>query len=392
LCVLPSSGQNLLTGVNGAPPSLVGSDLAVIEAKDPRKDLPCTAISSKPLLGFDLRFHSGFDVSVPLKELAGTENQLTMVFRVAPVDKPEQAVWFNHKVRVPSIEAEAKGDAYLQGFFDVGEGKYQVDWLMRDRSERVCSSYWEIEAQLPPKDKQLAMMLLPGQVAATDKEQFVDEPPVTRADPGNPVNVKVLVNFAPQNSLASSLQPADTTALISILRCLQREPRFTRFSVVAFNLQEQKVLYRQQAGDFIDIPAIGDALKSLQLGRVDFAKMQQKNGETEFLANLLKTELITDDNPDAVIIAGPKAMLEQNVPPEQLRSVGDPTFPVFYMNYSLNPQLTPWRDAISNAVRHMRGQEYTISRPRDLWNAVTDIVGKVVRSKSEKRATSAALH
>src|SRR5689334_16332936 len=53
---------------------LFNSDAAILEAEDSRKDLPCTVTSVKPQLGFDLKFHSGYEVSVPLKELAGTEN------------------------------------------------------------------------------------------------------------------------------------------------------------------------------------------------------------------------------------------------------------------------------------------------------------------------------
>ncbi len=53
---------------------------------EPRQDLPCSVISIKPVLGFDLRFHSGYEVSVPLKELAGSENMLTILFRVSTID------------------------------------------------------------------------------------------------------------------------------------------------------------------------------------------------------------------------------------------------------------------------------------------------------------------
>src|SRR5215208_830744 len=56
---------------------LFNSDAAILESEDTRKDLPCTVTPVKPQLGFDLKFHAGYDVSVPLKELAGSENQLT---------------------------------------------------------------------------------------------------------------------------------------------------------------------------------------------------------------------------------------------------------------------------------------------------------------------------
>jgi hypothetical protein len=349
-------------------------------------------LPSKPALGFDLKFHSGFDISVPLKELAGTENLLTIVFRVVPENRKDAPVYFTQKIRVPAIEEDAKGDAYLQGSFDIGEGKYQVEWLMRDRSERVCASFWETDAALPNKDKSLAMSIQPGEVAPSEREEFTDEPPVERNAADGPLSVKVLVNFAPQNSSAASLQPADTTALVSILRSIQREPKITKFSVVAFNLQEQKVLYRQESSDHIDFPAIGESLKGLQLGRVDVAKLAQKNSEAEFLGELIRNEFKAEGvSPDGMIIAGPKVMLNGNVPQDSLRVVGEPDYPVFYMNYNLYPQMTPWRDSIGNAVRFFKGQEFTISRPRDLWFAVSEMVTKIVKWKAGKRPASAAL-
>lgn len=385
----PSRAQTMLHSATGGPPTIVGSDLAVLEADEPRQDLPCVVTPTKPALGFDLKFHSGYEISLPLKELAGAENLLSIIFRVIPADSPYSPVYFTHKIRVPQIEEEAKGDAYLQGSFDLGEGKYKVEWLMRDRSERVCASSWETIAELPVKDKQLAMAMGAGAVAASEIEQFNDEPPVVR-DAQEGVKVKVLVNFAPQNRDAATLQPVDTSALVSILRQFQREPRIATFSVVAFNLQQQRVLYRQDAADHIDLPAIGKSLESLQLGRVDIGSLQNKDREAQFLGELIRSEVTADAEPDALIFAGPKAMTESNVPDGTLRLAGAPGYPVFYMNYNLYPQTTPWRDSIGNAVKFFKGQEFTISRPRDLWFAVTEIVSKVVKLKSGKGAASAA--
>ncbi|MFN9085512.1 MAG: acetyltransferase, partial [Acidobacteriota bacterium] len=134
---------------SGGPVRLFGTDMAVFEMREPRQDLPCQVVPTKSaLVGFDLRFHAGFEVAVPLRELAGRENLLTILFRVAPLTDPDHPVYFLQKIRVPEIEEEAKGDASLYGAFDLGEGKYRVDWLMRDRAERVCSNFWEVEATL----------------------------------------------------------------------------------------------------------------------------------------------------------------------------------------------------------------------------------------------------
>jgi len=148
--LMPASGP-------GGAVRLFTSDAAILEAREVRKDLPCTVTPVKPALGFDLKFHAGYDVSIPLKDLAGSDNLLTMVFRVAPEQKPDDAVYFSQRWNVPMIEADAGGNAVLSGAFDVGEGRYHIDWLMRDRSERVCSFNWESDAQLPTKDKQITL-------------------------------------------------------------------------------------------------------------------------------------------------------------------------------------------------------------------------------------------
>ena len=96
LCVPVLRGQALMTGSgSGGAVRLFATDAAILESGEARKDLPCTVTPIKPLLGFDLKFHSGYDVTIPLKELAGSENLLTMVFRVAPENRPDDPVYFS---------------------------------------------------------------------------------------------------------------------------------------------------------------------------------------------------------------------------------------------------------------------------------------------------------
>jgi hypothetical protein len=373
------------------PVRIFNTDMAILETQDPRKDIPCTVTPGKATLGFDLRFHGGYDVNVPLKELAGSENQLTVVFRVTPQEHKDQQSFFVQHFKVPALAEDSKGEVTLNGSVDLGEGNYHVDWLMRDRSERVCSFYWDVEASLPPKDKQIELGLAAGQVEQLQPEQFVDEPPVSRTPSPHPLNIKLLVNFAPQNNEAASLQPHDTLALVSILRRISREPQFGKFSVVAFNIQEQRVLYRQSSADRIDFPALGDAINSVKLGRVDLKRLAQKHGDTEFLTDLITREMSADDHPDALVFAGPKIMLEEGVPQETLKPFApDIDYPVFYMNYALYPQQTPWKDSISRAVHVFKGTEFTISRPRDLWFAVSEMVSRIVKSKHGRTALAGA--
>jgi hypothetical protein len=282
----------------------------------------------------------------------------------------------------------------LDGAFTVGEGKYHVDWLMRDRAERMCSFHWDSEANLPPKDKQMTLDIAAGAVQALDMEMFKQEPPVQREQKQAPLTVKVMMNFAPQDANGSALQPLDTRALLSIVRSIAREPRISKFSVVVYNMQQQKVVYRQDEVSQIDFPALGQAVKALRLGTVDLKHLVQKHSDTEFLTQLMTSEIKDPkDGLDALIFAGPKVMLDDGVSAETLKQLADVKYPVFYMNYNANPQANPWRDAIGNAVRVLKGAEYTISRPRDLFFAWTEIMGRIVKSKVGRAATAeATLH
>jgi hypothetical protein len=366
----------------GGPVHIFTSDAAILEATENRKDLPCTVTPVKPVLSFDMKFHAGYDVQISLKELAGAENQLTMVFRVTPEGHPDAAVYFKQHYQVPAIEENAGGSAYLQGAFELGEGKYHVDWLMRDRQERDCSFHWDADASIPQKDRPMKVDIAAGAIQPIDPELFKQEAPVERVKASLPVNVKVMVNFAPQDSNSSTMQPFDTVALVAILRSIARDPHITTFSLVAYNMHEQKVFYRQDAATQIDFPALGEALNSLSFGTVDLKRLSQKHGDSEFLGKLLTSEVKEDkEEPDAVIFAGPKIMLDDGLSGETLKQLTDVKFPVFYMNYNLNPQVNPWRDAIGSAVKALRGAEFTIARPRDLFFSWADIVGRIVKSK-----------
>lgn len=391
VCQSRSSGQMLLKPPRpGEQLRLMPSDIAIMEAPEERKEIPCTVTDRKPVLGFDLHFHSGYDVTVPLSELAGSGELLTIVFRVYPENDRAHPAYFVQHFRVPDIQQDAKGDAVLPGSIDIGEGDYHVDWLMRDRSERICSSRWDIEAALSPKEEPMKLFIAPNQIAETSEPFAKDSSgrPIHRS--ADSLDVKLLVNFAPQNALSAALRRSDTDALVSILKAIEHDPRIGRMSLVAFNIEQSRVIYRQQTAQQIDFPALGKALESMNLGTVNVAQLGQKHSETDFLQNLIEREVSSTDHPDAIIFAGPKAMLDANVPADDLRRIGDIECPVFYMNYNLNPQAVPWKDSISHAIRAFKGTEYTISRPRDLWVSTAEMVNRIARFKREKTLNTAS--
>ncbi len=360
---------------------IVNTDLAVLESPETRTDLICQVTPLKPELGFDLRFHAGYRVSIPLRDLAGDGDQLRVLIRITPLDNLENVVYLVDRFTVPPIEEDAKGEASLPGGYTLGPGRYKVNWLMRDHSERVCAHHWEIEARLDADNRDLPLTMPPNTVSQKPPEPFEEQPPVERASTDQLLHVRVLVNFSPTGPRETTLKPWDVDAIVSILRSIARERQIGRFSVVAFNMQEERVIYREENVERIDFPALGEAVHSIKLGMVDYRKWQDPQSSTRFLTTLLTEQLGPRQQPvpDAIIITGPKLMLDKKIPQDALKQAGRANCPIFYLNYNFNPRSHPWRDAIGTALKAYKGLEYSISLPRDLGAAVTDMMFRLGR-------------
>lgn len=374
----PADAQSLLQGVGpSGTVRLLPTDAAVLDLQEPRNDLACSVTPSKPGLKFDFLFQAGYQVSIPLKQLDGDENRLTVLLRVRSERHNQEPVYFVQKFRVPEIE-DPHGDAFLNGAFRLGEGIYHVDWMMRDSDERVCARFWDVEARVTGKDIPLAHRLPQDLIQPMEATSFTEEDPVERQPIGRALRVKVIVNFAPQSSDAATLGHEDLQGLAAILRKIGGEPNIGSFSIVACSLRAQNVIYRQQDSSRIDLPALGQALRPLNLASVDAKQLAVKNGEAEFLGRLV-TEEMEEGHPDGLIFVSPQYPL--NLPRETIEHLRGFEHPVFYLNYRLDPYSDTWGDAIGRVVKQLHGFEYTISRPRDLFNAWSDIMSRLLNAK-----------
>src|SRR5260370_15588118 len=88
--------------------------------------------------------------------------------------------------------------------------------------------------------------------------------------PPPPLHVKILLNLSPAKPQESILKPQEAAVLLSILRGITREPGVSRFSVVAFNLRAQKIIYREESADKIDFAALSKAAQLPTAGAVNY--------------------------------------------------------------------------------------------------------------------------
>jgi hypothetical protein len=362
----------------GAGFHLQYEDMAVLESGEPRADFLCRVIPEKPELGFDLRFHADYRVILPVRALPEAGNRLGMLMRVTPAANTERPVYLGYRFAIPDVPLGAKGEVMLAGGFDTGLGHYQVDWLMRDGRGRVCSSHWEVDAREGRHKRDLPLTLEPNMIAQRVEGTFGDEPLVATAV-AKPLHLKILLNLSPVKPRESFLKPEDTLVLFSMLRGIIREPGVSRFTLVAFNVREQRIIHRQYDVEKIDFAAIGKALQAPTAGTVNYRLLRDRQSETHFITKLLTDQLGPQTvSPDAIIIIGPKITLEKKVPLDPLKERGATSCPIFYLNYNSNPIDEPFRDTIASALKAYSGAlAYNIALPHDVGGAIKDMLSRI---------------
>jgi hypothetical protein len=385
------NGQNLLTGQSSASAPVFRQEIVTaFEAGEPIKTLPCSVAPQKPLLGLDLAYHSGYLITIPTMEMAISRNRMGVIFRVISKEQPGRPTYFGDHIVVPPLDENAPGTVEVAGEVLLGEGSYHLDLVVYDSVDRFCSASWDVTAALPESDKPITLALPSGAVDAR-RHLFAVETAVPKGV--DTLKVKVLANFVPRSKSSGAMPDIDQEALVSILRALGRDPKVGSISLVAFDLYEERIIYRQDSVTRLDFPSLGKALATMNPGTVAVEQLANRNSSGEFLADLIDTELGVDQiRPDAVVFIGPKAFIEGKVPMDHIPHSGSDATPVFYLNYVHNPQETPWRDTIGNVVKRLRGLEFNVTRPRDIWNALSVVISRAAASRSALRFGRPVVH
>ena len=212
----------------------------------PSRPISCRVRGFPPFLGFEFRFLTGYFAEIPLREIRGPANRFLLRVAVNPVwPEAAEGVYFTRRFEVLQIEENQSGAIRFSGSFAAGEGVYDVMWHLQDGFGRFCSDRWTVEARRSKKDRDVEMTLARGEIAPSLVYLFREETPVPPDPAGKMLRVKLLVSMDVRGRRRVTLPIWRYAPVLSIMRVMARHPALAEFSVVAFSLDDQQVLFEQ---------------------------------------------------------------------------------------------------------------------------------------------------
>jgi hypothetical protein len=325
----------------------------------------------KPRLNFGFRFQAGYYASLPYRQFASAGHRLGVALRITPKGSGEPVYFVQPVPLPPRIPEGTKEKLEIEGGFQVGEGRYTVEWALFDESGRCLRKKWEIEARSPGRNVRVAQP--PGKVSALvmDRREILKP-----RDPSTqPLRVTVLLHVAPLYSRSTRLRSFDRFLLLSSLVWLLEESPFTSVKLVAFNLDQQRELYRQESFDAAGCARLADAMTHIELGTIPIDTLRRRTGHIDLLARMLNEERSATEPADAVLFVGPAARQFDKFPPSMIAAPTVASVPkVFYFEYfPYWGRNAEFPDSIDHATHAAAGKTWHIHSPAELADAVHNL-------------------
>lgn len=353
--------------------------------------LDCFVASWGPSLDFDFRYGAGFDVAISMKQLKPGED-VTAYLKVTP--QGGAPVFLERAIQVPTAPHD-QAAAFLvsgnrrrfqvtgSGRFSVGEGKYSVELVVLDAEGRSCHEQWKLQTGKYP-DRSVPAAMDPGDIAATERAAWDG-----RLD-ANGVRLSVLLDAAPVNPFAARMHAADRAFSMEALAALLREMPCQSVQIVAFNLQQQRDVFRDENFDADGFSRLAAALETLELSTVPVEALKRGNN-IQYLRRLAREQLASGQF-DAVVFVGPNLRTTYDNPqvqPAESTSTrffyleGYETFPAVYgLPPGIGPRVMiqrdiPFPDSIEYLTKELHGSVFHIASAKDLAMAIPKMLAQL---------------
>lgn len=372
----------LLLGVSAAlaqrliPPSRIPENLRPFAPTPGDEPLECEVSQLRPTLNLNFQFQAGYAVRIPMRQYRGPAHGWAILVRVTP--EGGSPVYLGSRILLPNVP-ETKVEMEVGGGYLLGEGRYKVAWELYDDKGRVCRKQWGIEAKREFRDRKVKMAIPGNTVSAFSR--LSSEQSGHNTDGAPSFRLTILMHAAPIEPQRNMLRARDSVMLLGMLSSLLDRLPVRQVRLVAFNLEQQKEMFRQDNFEADAIEEVAQAISNLQLSVVDYHVLQNHKKHVELLADLVNRELAAPSSPDVVLFLGPLAKQVDRFPEQLLeRPVGEvPHF--FYLQYRPFLRLQPaLPDMIQSVVARLKGETVVVTGPADFEKGIEEIEQAEARS------------
>jgi len=340
--------------------------------------LHCSIQPRKPMLDFAFRFDVGYIVGCPLSAFGGRASRIFVFARVTP--EGGKPLTLREAFRLPEATVATKSsnlkqDVQMSGGFAVGEGQYQVEVLVVDQETgRTMRKRWRAQVARSGRQGAAQVAVPPSTVIPLGVRPW----PIKIDTSGKGLRLTVLLDAAPLNPRTPALRAWDRAFLLGSLSSLLKQIPCASVRMRAFNLEQQRELFRQDQFDDAGFMELAEALRTLELGTVSYRVLQQRQGGLNLLADYANSELRAADPADAIIILGPATRYFAKVSFTKSKRRESPNPHFYYFEYFPGHWPgSPQPDALASLTTRLEGTVCPIFSPDDLARCVQKVLTRV---------------
>lgn len=363
LAVAPILAQQMLDPANPETPKLMRQIDNLLESNKP-DTLSCDLREIDPWLNFAFRWHAGYRVEFPLGQFPPEPSGVRVVFRVKPVSG-DGGYYFWQDFNIPAGARAPRQYGRVNGGYFLGEGNYEVAWMMLDGNGRSCRKRWDVKLALNGEQRRTAHFLPPKTAA-----------PIVLTWEGaagstvRPYRIAVILHVSPIFPRSTRITAVDESFLLTMLTSLLEETPFRETSVKAINLNQQREIFSTTELDPFSFENLMESMRKLQLGAIDIDQYSNPDGGAELLARLVNDEVAAEEPPDAIVFIGPNNRHTRKFPSGLIESTSGKKPLFFYLHLDYYARRFPWSDTIQRLTKSQHGKTFTIRRPEQLARAI----------------------
>lgn len=341
--------------------------LRVLDSRS-KKSLPCFIdFTRNPRLDFLFRYIAGFAIDCNLGKVVQPGAKLEALLRITP--KNGQPILMIDKFYVPQVRSDGPTSIYaplshlyvsMSGAFALGPGQYLLELVLIDEQGHTCRK----QLTLKLADDTVAIHLrvaLPRGSAVPLVEARWDGALASKG-----LRVTVMLHAYSPNG--AKLHAADRAYLLQSLAAMLDQLPCQSVKLIAFNLDRQQEIFRQNKFDAGGFLRLEEALKQTELGTIPYPALSPL-GWAKFLANMIRGEATSGDSPDAIILLGAwGSHVRDKVPKDLIEKTEGSNRRIFYFEYFRPVSGDP--DGVELLTKKLHGAVFAVSSPQTLAQAI----------------------